>query len=194
MAKLAVIYYSSTGNVHRLAHAVTEGAEAVGAEVRLRHVAETAPEEAIAQNEEWAAHRREMDDDPVASLDDLEWADAYIFGTPTRFGNVSAQLKSFLDAAGPLWGAGKLADKVAAGFTSSQNAHGGQESTLLALYNTMYHWGAFVVAPGYTDPRVFEGGGNPYGASAVEGPSEGELAAARYVGERVATVAGRLTA
>jgi NAD(P)H dehydrogenase (quinone) len=135
-----------------------------------------------------------MDDDPVASLDDLEWCDGYIFGTPTRFGNVSAQLKQFMDTAGPLWGAGKLADKVAAGFTSSQNAHGGQESTLLALYNTMHHWGAIIAAPGYTDPRVFEGGGNPYGASAVDGTTEGELTSARYVGERVATIAERLAA
>lgn len=194
MARIAVIYYSSTGNVHRLAHAVAEGAEAAGAEVRLRHVAETAPEEAISQNPDWAAHRTEMDDDPVASLDDLEWCDGYIFGTPTRFGNVSAQLKQFMDTAGPLWGAGKLADKVAAGFTSSQNAHGGQESTLLALYNTMHHWGAIIAAPGYTDPRVFEGGGNPYGASAVDGTTEGELTSARYVGERVATIAERLAA
>lgn len=194
MAKVAVIYYSSTGHVHRMAHAVAEGAQAAGAEVRLRHVAETAPEEAIAQNPDWAAHRREMEDDPLAALEDLEWCDAYIFGTPTRFGNVAAQLKSFMDAAGPLWGEGTLADKVAAGFTSSQNAHGGQESTLLALYNTMFHWGALVVAPGYTDPRVFEGGGNPYGASSVEEPDEGELAAAGYVGERVATIAERLAA
>ncbi|MBJ7455568.1 MAG: NAD(P)H:quinone oxidoreductase [Thermoleophilia bacterium] len=194
MARIAVIYYSSTGNVHRLAHAVAEGAEAAGAEVRLRHVVETAPEEAIAQNADWAAHRAEMDDDPVASLDDLEWCDGYIFGTPTRFGNVSAQLKQFMDTTGPLWGAGKLADKVAAGFTSSQNAHGGQESTLLALYNTMHHWGAIIAAPGYTDPRVFEGGGNPYGASSVDGTTEGELTSARYVGERVATIADRLAA
>jgi NAD(P)H dehydrogenase (quinone) len=113
---------------------------------------------------------------------------------PTRFGNGAAQLKQFLDQAGPLWGEGKLAGKVAAGFTSSQNAHGGQESTLLALYNTMYHWGAVVVAPGYTDDRVFAGGGNPYGASAVEEPTRGELDAARHVGERVAQVAAKLTA
>jgi NAD(P)H dehydrogenase (quinone) len=171
-----------------------DGAEGAGAEVRVRHVEELAPESAIAENEEWAAHRAAVADEPTASLDDLAWCDAYIFGTPTRFGNVASQLKQFLDSAGGLWAEGALADKVASGFTSSQNAHGGQESTLLALYNTMYHWGAIVVAPGYTDPRVFGGGGNPYGASSVNAPGEGELEAARHVGERVATIAAKLTA
>lgn len=194
MAKVAVIHYSSTGNVHQLAHAVAEGASAAGGDVRLRRVAELASEEAISQNPDWAAHHEAVQDEPVATLDDLEWCDAYVFGTPTRFGNVSAQLKQFMDGAGGLWAAGALADKVGAGFTSSQNAHGGQETTLLALYTTLYHWGAIVVPPGYTDPRVFEGGGNPYGASSVEEPSEGELAAAAYVGERVATFAERLAA
>lgn len=192
MAKVAVIYYSATGNVHRLAHAVEEGARQAEAETRLRHVAELAPEEAIAENQEWARHRDDVRDDPVATLDDLEWADAYVFGTPTRFGNVSSQLKQFLDTAGGLWARGALADKVVAGFTSAQNAHGGQESTLLALYNTMHHWGAIVVAPGYTDPRVMEGGGNPYGASSSQEPTDGDLESARHVGERVATVAARL--
>lgn len=194
MAKIAVIYYSSTGNVHGLAHAVAEGAANGGGEVRLRHVEELAPEEAIAQNPAWVAHRDEVKDDPTAALDDLEWCDAYIFGTPTRFGNVAAQLKQFIDSAGGLWAEGRLADKVASGFTSSENAHGGQESTLLALYNSMYHWGAVIVGPGYTDPRVFEGGGNPYGASSVNGLAEGERQSARYVGERVATIAAKLTA
>lgn len=194
MAKVAVIYYSATGNVHQLAHAVGEGATAAGAEVRVRHVEELAPEAAIAQNQAWAAHRDQVKDDPTATLDDLAWCDAYIFGTPTRFGNVSSQLKQFIDTAGGIWLEGKLAGKVASGFTSSQNAHGGQESTLLALYNSMYHWGAVIVGPGYTDPRVFEGGGNPYGASSVNGVNEGEAQAARYVGERVATIAAKLAA
>jgi NAD(P)H dehydrogenase (quinone) len=192
MAKVAVIYYSATGHVHEMARAVEEGAASAGAEVRRRHVAELAPEEAIAQNQAWAAHRDEVKDDALASLDDLEWCDAYILGSPTRFGNVSSQLKQFMDTAGGLWAQGKLADKVAAGFTSSQNAHGGQESTLLALYNTFHHWGAIVAAPGYTSERSFPAGGNPYGASCVNAPTEAELDWARYVGERVAGIAARL--
>lgn len=192
MAKVAIIYYSATGNVHRLAHAVDEGARDAGAETRLRHVAELAPEAAIAQNDAWSSHRETVEDEPVATLDDLEWADAYIFGSPTRFGNVSSQLKQFMDTTGGLWAQGKLADKIAAGFTSSQNAHGGQESTILALYNTFHHWGAIIAAPGYTSERGFPAGGNPYGASSVNGTTDAELDYARYTGERVATVAARL--
>jgi len=192
MPKVAIIYYSASGHVHRLAQAVEEGAREADAETRLRHVAELAPEEAVAQNEEWVAHRREVEGEPVASLDDIEWADAMIFGTPTRFGNVSAQLKQLLDSAGGLWVEGKLADKVASGFTSAQNPHGGQESTLLALYATMYHWGAIVVTPGYTSDRVYPAGGNPYGASSTDAPSEEELESARFLGERVTTTTARL--
>jgi len=199
MAKVAVIYYSATGNVYALARAVEEGAREAGAEVRFRKVRELAPEEAIKSNKGWYDHALETQDVPEASLEDLEWADAYAFGTPTRFGNVSAQLKQFLDTAGPLWAEGKLADKVAAGFTSAQNAHGGQESTLLSLYNVFMHWGAVIVPPGYTDQSVFEAGGNPYGASSTdplngEGPGEAELAAARYLGRRVAEKAEVLVA
>jgi NAD(P)H dehydrogenase (quinone) len=172
--------------------AVEKGARAAGAEIRRRHVEELAPEEAIAGNEEWAAHRQEVRGEPTARLDDLEWADALVFGSPTRFGNVAAQLKQFLDQAGGLWEEGKLADKVASGFTSTQNPHGGQETTLMALYATMFHWGAIVVTPGYTDERVFPAGGNPYGASSAGEPSEAELEAARYLGERAAGVADRL--
>jgi NAD(P)H dehydrogenase (quinone) len=192
MAKVAVIYYSATGNVHEIAQAVEQGALRAGAEVRRRHVAELAPEEAIAQNQAWARHRDEVRDDVEADLADLEWADAYIFGSPTRFGNISAQLKQFLDQAGPLWVEGKLAGKLVGGFTSAQNAHGGQESTLLALFTTMYHWGCLVVTPGYTDPRVFAAGGNPYGVSSTQAPSDEELEAGRYLGERVALMAERL--
>jgi NAD(P)H dehydrogenase (quinone) len=194
MTRVAVIYYSSTGHVHRLAEAIREGAEETGAEVRLRRVAELAPENAIQSNPDWAGHRDATRDIEEATLDDLDWADAYVFGSPTRFGNVSAQLKQFMDSAGPLWAEGKLAGKIASGFTSSQNTHGGQESTLLALYATMYHWGAIVVAPGYTDPRVFAAGGNPYGASSTDAPTEEEIDGARHLGERVASIAARLGA
>ena len=110
--RIAVIYYSATGNVHGLAQAVAEGAEQAGAEVRLRHVEELASELLISQNQYWGRHRSQVAEAPVATLDDLEWADGFAFGTPTRFGNVAAQLKQFIDQAGQLWQAGKLADKV----------------------------------------------------------------------------------
>jgi NAD(P)H dehydrogenase (quinone) len=191
--KVAVIYYSATGNVYGLARAVEEGAKEAGAEVRFRKVRELAPEEAIKSNQGWSDHALMTEDVPEAELADLEWADAYVFGTPTRFGNVSAQLKQFIDTTGGLWFEGKLADKVVSGFTSAQNAHGGQESTLLSLYNVFAHWGAILVTPGYTDPVLFEAGGNPYGASSTEEPTEQELAAARYLGRRVAEKAALLT-
>jgi NAD(P)H:quinone oxidoreductase type IV len=129
MTKVAVIYYSATGNVHALAEAVAQGAAEAGAQVRLRRVAELAPEEAIDSNPAWRAHVDATDDIPVATNDDLRWADGVVFGSPTRFGNISAQLKQFLDRTGPLWAAGELADKVATGFTSTGNPHGGNESS-----------------------------------------------------------------
>ncbi len=191
--KLAVIYYSATGTNHAMARAVAESAEKAGAEVRLRRVRELAPDEAVASNPAWKAHVEATRDLPEATLDDLEWADALVVGTPTRFGNVAAQVKQFLDSTGPLWAKGALANKVVAGFTSAQNAHGGQETTLLALYNTFYHWGAFIVPPGYTDKAYFAAGGNPYGVSTSatgSGPSEEALVAARVMARRVVEVAG----
>ena len=185
-ARVAVIYYSATGNVHGLARAVAEGAEGAGAEVRLRHVEELASELMISQNQYWGRHRSQVADAPVASLDDLDWADGVAFGSPTRFGNVAAQLKQFIDQAGALWQRGALVDKVATAFTSSQNPHGGQESTILALNNTFYHWGMVIVPLGYTVHEVFAAGGNPYGASFtsgghnVGGPDQTALAVARY--------------
>ena len=192
-ARIAVIYYSATGNVHWLAHALAEGAGAEAAEVRLRHVAEFASELLISQNQHWGRHRSEVEDEPVATLDDLEWADGIAFGTPTRFGNVSAQLKQFMDQAGRLWQEGKLADRVGTAFTASMTAHGGQESTILALNNTLYHWGAIILPLGYTVHDVFNGGGNPYGASYVSGtgaggPDEDALTTARAQGRRLARV------
>ena len=187
--KVAVIYYSSTGNVYRLAQAVEEGAREAGAEVRLKKVRELAPEEAIKSNEGWYNHYKQTEDVPEAELDDLEWADSYIFGTPTRYGNVSAQLKQFIDTAGGLWMQGKLADKAVSGFTSASTPHGGHESTLLSLYNVFIHWGSIIVAPGYTDGETAFAVGNPYGVSNIgseDGPSEQELAAARYQGRRTA--------
>ena len=190
-AKIAVIYYSATGNVHGLAQAVAEGAEGAGAEVRLRHVEELASELLISQNQYWGRHRSAVAEAPVATLDDLEWADGVAFGSPTRFGNIAAQLKQFFDQAGELWQAGKLADKVGTSFTSSQNPHGGQETTILSLNTTLYHWGMLILPLGYTVSEVFAAGGNPYGASfvtghTVTGPDEHACAVARYQGQRLA--------
>jgi NAD(P)H dehydrogenase (quinone) len=193
-ARVAVIYYSATGNVHGLAGAVAEGAEQAGAEVRLRHVEELASELMISQNQYWGRHRSQVAEAPVATLDDLGWADGVAFGSPTRFGNIAAQLKQFIDQAGRLWQEGKLADKVATSFTSSQTTHGGQESTILALNNTLYHWGMLILPLGYTVKEVFAAGGNPYGTSftsehIVTGPDELTLALARYQGQRLARYA-----
>ncbi|MFG2289226.1 NAD(P)H:quinone oxidoreductase [Streptomyces sp. NPDC048595] len=193
---VAIVYYSSTGTVHKLARAAAEGAEKAGAEVRLRKVAETAPPQAVDARPEWGRHLRDTADVAEAGHEDLEWADAVLFGTPTRFGNPAGQLRAFIDTTGPLWFGGKLADKVYSAFTSSNTAHGGQESTLLALANTFYHWGGIIVPPGYTDPVQFRSG-NPYGTSCVAAdgpPDEVALQAARYQARRVVDTAGFLKA
>ena len=137
-----------------------------------------------------------MAGEPTAGPDDVVWADAVLFGSPTRFGNVASQLKQFLDSLGPQWGEGVLADKVYAGFTAADTTHGGHESTLLALYTTVHHFGGILVAPGYTDPVKFDDG-NPYGASLVSG-GDGEAfdeagrAAVEHLVERVVDVTTRL--
>ena len=154
--KVAIIYYSATGTTYRLARAVEEGATEAGADVRLRKVRELAPEEAFASNQGWAAHRLESQHVVEASLDDLAWADALIFGTPTRYGLPTAQLKQFLDTTGPLWAKGSLVNKVCSAFTSSGTAHGGQETTIVNITTTFYHWGAIIVGPGYADPIQFK--------------------------------------
>jgi NAD(P)H dehydrogenase (quinone) len=199
VTRIAVIYYSATGNVHALAGAVAEGAANAGAEVRLRRVPELPEEMRISFTQYWGRHRSELEDQPTAQLDDLDWADGIAFGTPTRFGNVAAQLKLFLDLAGKLWQEGKLVDKVATAFTSAQTEHGGHESTILALNNTLYHWGAIVLPLGYTVREVFNGGGNPYGTSFtsdhhVGGPDEKTLLVAQAQGARLARVAAAISA
>ena len=197
MAKLAIIYYSSTGTIHGMAERLAAAGEKAGAEVRLRQVAELAPAEAIASNAAWSRHFDATKDEPKASPDDVVWADAVLFGTPTRYGNVASQLKQFLDTLGPQWSQGLLADKAYAGFTASMTAHGGQESTLLALYNTIYHFGGLVVAPGYTDPLKFADG-NPYGVSHVTGGTndapltETENAALDHLAQRIVRIADKL--
>lgn len=190
---VAVIYYSSTGTCDQLARLVAQGAAQAGAEVRVRLVPETAPAHAIAQNADWQAFVDDHADAPRAAPADLEWADAVVFGTPTRFGSVSAQLKAFIDTLGGLWARGALADKVYAAFTSAQSTHGGREATLLGLYTSIHHFGGFIVSPGYTNKLVFAAGGNPYGVSATAHEVDPPTAAhAAYLGERVATVARRL--
>ncbi|WP_433463040.1 NAD(P)H:quinone oxidoreductase [Spirillospora sp. CA-128828] len=191
--KVAVIYYSATGAVHALAQAVAEGAVSAGAEVRLRRVAELAPDSAIDENPLWRRHTDAAAELAQASVEDLAWADALAFGTPTRFGAPAAQLKQFIDQAGGLWRDGGLTDKPVTAFTSAYNRHGGSEATILSLANVFYHWGALIVPPGYTDPVVYAAGGNPYGTSSTgEGPDAAVLEAARYQGRRLAEITIRL--
>jgi NAD(P)H dehydrogenase (quinone) len=166
MTKLAIIYYSSYGTAHAMASRVAETAEKEGAEVRLRRVRETAPDEVVQGVEAWAAHADSVADQPVAEPDDMAWADAVIMGCGTRYGHITSQLQAFIDTLGPLWQEGKLADKVYSAFTSSSTPHGGQESTILAMHTTFCHFGGIIVPPGYTDQTKFDDG-NPYGVSVV---------------------------
>jgi NAD(P)H dehydrogenase (quinone) len=197
MTKLAVIYYSATGHGTTMAQRVASAAEAAGAEVRIRHVTETHDPESFAHNPAWTANYEATKDQPAASGDDIVWADAVIFGSPTRFGSPAAPFRMFIDSLGGLWSQGKLADKVYAGFTSSQTAHGGQETTLINLYVSVMHFGGIIVAPGYTDGLKFADG-NPYGVSHITGPdnqaeiTEATGAALEHLAQRVLTVAGRL--
>lgn len=124
-----------------------------------------APESVIQSNEAWKATVEATKDVPVATSDDIEWADAIIFSVPTRFGNMPSQMKQFLDIQGGLWANGKTVNKVVSAMSSAQNPHGGQEATILSLYTSMMHWGAIIVPPGYTDPVLFGAGGNLYGTS-----------------------------
>jgi NAD(P)H dehydrogenase (quinone) len=195
--KVAVIYYSATGTVHALAQAIAEGAASTGAGVRLRRVAELAPDSAIDENPLWRRHADAAASIEQASVEDLAWADGFAFGTPTRFGAPAAQLKQFIDQAGGLWREGRLADKPVTAFTSAFNRHGGSEATILSLANVFYHWGALIVPIGYTDPVVYAAGGNPYGTSFATGPTGDDpdaaaLEAARYQGRRLAQVTIRL--
>lgn len=193
---VAIIYYSATGSVYALARAAAESAEKARAEVRLRRVRELAPKEVIQSNEDWAAHSLETENIAEAHNDDLLWADVILLGSPTRYGLPTAQLKQFLDQTGTLWGAGELINKVTSSFTSTATAHGGQETTLLAINNTFYHWGSIIVAPGYADPIQFQSG-NPYGTSHISNngatpPGEIELSAVSFQVRRAVEVAAAL--
>ncbi|MEV0195018.1 NAD(P)H:quinone oxidoreductase [Nonomuraea sp. NPDC050691] len=199
MTKVAVIYYSSTGNIHTMARAAAQAARKAGAdEVRLRKTAELAPTAAIESNPAWAEHAVATADVAEASLADVEWADVILFGTPTRFGLPAAQLKQFIDTTGGLWSEGKLVNKIVSSFTSTSASHGGQESTLLALNNTFYHWGSIIVPPGFADPVQFDpANGNPYGASSISGNNpdnvaEANLAAVEFQARRAVEIASAL--
>ncbi|SPF53668.1 NAD(P)H dehydrogenase (quinone) (fragment) [Candidatus Desulfosporosinus infrequens] len=138
-------------------------------EVRILKVHELAPEAAINNNPAWKANVEATKDIKKASSDDLDWADAIVFSVPTRFGNLAAQMKQFIDLQGSLWAQGKLMNKVVSGMSSAQNPHGGQEATIKSLYTSMMHWGAIIVSPGYTDASIFKAGGNPYGTVVTQG-------------------------
>jgi NAD(P)H dehydrogenase (quinone) len=200
--KVLIVYYSLYGHVHRMAEAVADGAREVdGAEVELRRVPETLPEDVLAKMGALEA-QKSMAHVPVATVDELATADAIIFGTPTRFGNMCAQMRQFLDATGRLWKNGALVGKVGSVFTSSGTQHGGQESTILSVHLTLLHHGMVIAGLPYTfagQSRVDEiTGGSPYGASTIAGgrgerwPTENELAAAQFQGKYVAQLAAKL--
>ena len=191
--KLAVIYYSATGINYKLAKMAEEGALAAGAEVKVLKVGELIPEEAINANPGMKANAEATKDVPVATTEDLIWADAIIFSVPTRFGNLASQMKNFIDQQGGAWAEGKLANKVVSAMSSAQNPHGGQEATVKALYTSMMHWGAIIAAPGYTDASIFKAGGNPYGTTVTQGPDgnmvEDVEEAVKYQAKRTVEVA-----
>lgn len=202
--KVLVLFYSMYGHVYRMAQAVAEGAREVpGVEVVIKRVPETLTPDVIKSMGATDA-QKVYADVPVASVNDLAEADAIIFGTPTRFGNMSGQMRQFLDATGGLWAQGKLVGKVGSVFASTATQHGGQESTILSFHITLLHHGMVIVGL----PYAFQGqtrideitGGSPYGASTIAGgqgermPSDNELAAARYQGKHVAQIAKKLSA
>lgn len=186
-----IAFYSRYGNVRALAEGIAEGAkEVAGVNVRIRRAVDLAAEEVIARDDRWTAARAEMVElYPEPTNEDFEWADVIFFGTPTRYGNPSAEIKLVIDKTGPLWLAGKLVDKVFSVFTSTSTLHGGNESTILAMMNPIMHWGGIIVTPGYADPIMFQAG-TPYGASSVSGPNADELptqndmTVARFIGKR----------
>ena len=163
--RLAVVYFSTYGTNHRMAEVAADAARAAGAEVRLRRVRETAPEGVVAGQDAWRAQAERTAHIEEASAGDMEWANAYLFSAPTRFGTAASQMRAFIDTLGPLWAEGKLANKAACAMSSAQNPHGGQETTVQTLNNTFMHWGCIIVPPGYTDPITFQSGGNPYGVT-----------------------------
>jgi NAD(P)H dehydrogenase (quinone) len=194
-----IAFYSRSGSTEALANAVAEGARSEGAEVRLRRARELVGPEVMAKAPGWAEGAARMNAAYEAPTEaDAEWADAILFGTPTRFGAVSSELKAYIDGLGGLWFQGKLVGKAGSAFTSTSGPHGGNESTIISLYNPMAHLGLIIVPLGYADPVLFRAG-TPYGASAVSGqdnspPTADDLEVARFQGRRVTQVAAALKA
>jgi len=162
---LSIIYYSTYGSNYQLALWAQEAAQKLGANVRLRQVQELASQSVVDSQPGWKAQQDRSKEVPLAKSEDIEWADALLFSVPSRFGNVPAQFKQFIDTQGGLWAQGKTVNKAVSAMASAQNPHGGQEATILNLYTSMHHWGAIVVSPGYTSASVGKAGGNPYGTS-----------------------------
>lgn len=191
--KIAIVFYSTYGTNHAVALAAAEAAEAAGAEVRLRRIPETAPKAVVEGQDAWKNQMEKMSDIPEVTPDDMEWADGYFFSGPTRYGVSASQMRAFIDTLGGLWGAGKLANKTFTATTSAQNAHGGQEATILGLYTTAMHWGCIIVAPGYTDEAIFNAGGNPYGFSTnAGGVDEAGKAAIAHQAKRLVEMTAKL--
>ena len=199
MTRVLVLYYSSYGHIEKMAGAVAEGVRETGAEAVIKRVPELVPEDVARK------HGFKLDQAaPIATVDELPNYDAIIIGVPTRFGNMPAQMKNFLDQTGGLWAQGKLIGKVGSVFTSSATQHGGQESTILSTHTVLLHQGFVIVGLPYS----FQGqmgvkeitGGSPYGASTIADgdgsrqPSENELAGARFQGAHVARIAAKLSA
>ncbi len=195
--KVLIAFYSRSGVTEALALAIAEGARASGAEVRLRRAREVVGPEIMAQAPGWAEQAAALNAKYEAPTPaDAEWADAIVFGTPTRFGSVTSELKAYIDSLGGLWAQGKLNGKAGSVFGSSSTTHGGNESTLLSLYNPLAHLGLIIVPTGYADASLFKAG-TPYGASSVSfnqatPPTADDLEVARFQGARVAAVAGAL--
>jgi NAD(P)H dehydrogenase (quinone) len=198
--KILIPFYSRSGTIERLALAVAEGAQSEGAEVRLRRAREVVGPDVIASVPGWKESADAMNAKYEApTAEDAVWADGVIFGTPTRFGSVSSELKAYIDSLGGLWAQGKLVGKAGSAFAGSSQAHGGNESTVISLWNPLAHLGFIIVPTGYADTVMFAGAGSPYGASVISGhppagPSEAEIAVARFQGKRVAQVARKLAA
>lgn len=197
MTKVLIAFYSRSGVTEALATAIADGARAAGAEVRLRRAREVVSQEVINSVPGWAETAAALNAKYEAPTEaDAEWADAIVFGGPTRFGAVSSELKAYIDSLGGLWFQGKLNGKVGSVFGSSSTPHGGNESTLISLYNPMAHLGLIIVPLGYADASLFRAG-TPYGASSVSfnqatPPTGDDLEVARFQGKRVATVAKAL--
>lgn len=201
--KVLVVFYSMHGNVAKLAKAVAEGARQVeNVEVSLRQVEELMPKEIIEASERMKHVKEELAGIPVATNEDLAEADGIVFGTPTRYGNMSAQMKQFIDKTGELWAEGKLINKVAGVFTSTSTLHGGQETTIITSMIPLLHHGMILVGVPYSEQRLFSleiGGGSPYGASSVSGPNadrpptENDLEIAKTLGRRVAEIAKKIS-